>query len=81
MVEIFYLGLDARDVSTKKCIAGTMEMDTGAGLLPRDNVSSSSVQELAIESFWLYTDAPNANTKNMPKSREWHVQKEEVTCN
>lgn len=75
MVEIFYLGLDACDVSIKKCIAGTMEMDTGAGLLPRDNVSSSS------ESFWLYTDAPNANTKNMPKSREWHVQKEEVTCN
>ena len=39
-----------------------MAMDIGALLSPRDDVPHSWVQELAIKSFWLYTDASDANT-------------------
>lgn len=43
------------DVCAKGCAAGAMA--TRALLSPIDDVSHSCVRNLALESFWLYTDA------------------------
>lgn len=51
------------DSCTKGCVAGAMATDAGATLLPRNAMSRRWVQKLAIKSFWLYMDAPDANRR------------------
>lgn len=59
---IFYPGREACDACAKGCPADDTAMGSRVVLLPRDDVSRLGLGAGCKAMFWLYMDAPDANT-------------------
>lgn len=71
-VHVFYLDHEEWDACTKGCATGAIAADAEAALSHRVHLFHSRVQELVIESFWLYTDSSDANIHKLCPIIHWH---------